>query len=203
MAAAARRCGGRVRRRAPLVVAVLASCCACACALAQAPIVPGKPIRLIIGFAAGGGGEAMLRIVTARVTERGGPAFIVDHRPGASGNIAAAELARAAPDGGTILYMPAALAVKPALFPKVPCDLERDFAPITLVATFPLVLVVHPSLPVKSVAELVALARRKPDTLNYASIGAASPPQIEADVRTDCAGPVALARDLDVFTVTG
>jgi tripartite-type tricarboxylate transporter receptor subunit TctC len=163
-----------------------------ALAASSAPVLaqsgPAKPVRLIIGFAAGGGGEAMLRIVTGRVTERGGASFIVDHRPGASGNIAAAELVRAAPDGNTILYMPAALAVNPSLFPKVPYDLARDFAPITLVATFPLVLVVHPSLPVKSVAELVALARRKPDSLNYASIGAASPPHLAGELFNQLAG---------------
>jgi tripartite-type tricarboxylate transporter receptor subunit TctC len=139
-------------------------------------------VRLIIGFPAGGGGEALLRLVTGRVTERGGPAFQVDHRPGASGNIAAAELVRAQPDGNTVLYMPAALAVNPALYPKLPYDLARDFAPITLVATFPLVLVVHPSLPARSVPDLIALARKRPGALNYASIGPASPPHLAGEL---------------------
>jgi len=143
---------------------------------------PVKPIRVISGFPPGGAGEILVRAVGQKLTERWGQPVLVDNRPGASGNIAAAELVRSAPDGYTLLYMPAALVVNPSLFPKVPYDLARDFTPITLFASFPLVLVVHPSVPARNVGELIALARAKPGSLNFASIGNASPPHLAGEL---------------------
>jgi len=148
----------------------------------QAQTYPAKPVRVIIGFPPGGAGEILVRTVGQKLTERWGQPVLVDNRPGASGNIAAGELVRAAPDGYTLLYMPAALAVNPSLFPKVSYDLERDFTPVTLFASFPLLLVVHPGVPARDVGELVALARAKPGALNFASIGNASPPHLAGEL---------------------
>ena len=143
---------------------------------------PARPIRILIGFPPGGAGEILIRTVGQKLTERWGQAVVVDNRPGASGNIAAAELVRSEPDGYTLLYMPAALVVNPSLFPKVPYDLAKDFSPVTLLASFPLVLVVHPSVPAQNVGELIALAKAQPGKLNFASIGNASPPHLAGEL---------------------
>ena len=144
--------------------------------LAAASIViaqpyPSKPIRILIGFPPGSGGETQVRLVGQKLTEAWGQPIVVDARPGASGNIATEMLVKSPPDGYTLQYFPAALAINPSLFPKVPYDLAKDFTPIALLGTFPLVLVEHPGVPAKSVAELIALAKAKPGSINFASIG--------------------------------
>lgn len=149
--------------------------------VAHADTYPSRPIRVLLGFPPGGGGEIQLRLIGQKLTERWGQPVIIDNRPGAGSNIAAGELVKAAPDGYTLLYMPAALVVNPWLYPKVPYDLARDFTPVTLLTTFPLVLVVRPGLPVRDVAELVALARARPGVLNYASFGNASPAHLAGE----------------------
>jgi len=142
---------------------------------------PSRPIRVILGFPPGGGGEILVRTIGQKLTERWGQPIVVENRPGAGSNIAAAELVKSAPDGYTLMYMPAALVVNPYLYAKVPYDLAKDFTPVTLLASFPLVLVVHPSVAAKSVAELIALAKAKPGALNFASIGNASPPHLAGE----------------------
>jgi tripartite-type tricarboxylate transporter receptor subunit TctC len=156
--------------------------------LAQAQAYPAKPIRILIGFPPGSGGETQLRLVGQKLTEAWGQPVVVEARPGASGNIAAEMLVKSPADGYTLLYFPAALAVNPALFPKVPYDLEKDFTPIALLGTFPLVLVTHPGVPVKSVADVIALAKSRPGALNYASIGNASPPHLAGELFNQLAG---------------
>jgi tripartite-type tricarboxylate transporter receptor subunit TctC len=151
----------------------------CGGALAQA--YPSRPIRVILGFPPGGGGEILVRTIGQKLTERWGQPIVVDNRPGAASNIAAAELLKSPADGYTLMYMPAALVVNPWLYAKVPYDLAKDFTPVTLLASFPLVLVVHPGVPAKSVAELVALAKAKPGALNFGSIGNASPPHLAGE----------------------
>jgi tripartite-type tricarboxylate transporter receptor subunit TctC len=143
---------------------------------------PSKPIRIIIGFPAGSAGDAQLRLVGQKLYEAWGRSLVVDSRPGASGNIAAELAVKSPADGYTLLYFPAALAVNPSLFPKVPYDIAKDFTPITLLASFPLVLVVHPTLPARTVAELIALAKAKPGAINFASIGNASPPHLAGEL---------------------
>jgi len=155
-------------------------------ALAQA--YPSKPIRIIIGFPPGSGGETQVRLVGQKLTEAWGQPIIVDAKPGASGNIATELLVKSAPDGYTLQYFPAALAINPSLFPKVPYDLAKDFTPIALLGTFPLVMVVNPAVQVKSVAEAIALAKSKPGALNYASIGNASPPHLAGELFNQLAG---------------
>ena len=149
---------------------------------------PTKPIRVIIGFPAGSAGEAQLRLVGQKLFDAWGRPLVIDARPGASGNIAAELAVKAPADGYTLLYFPAALAVNPSLFASVPYDIAKDFAPITLLSSFPLVLVVHPSVPAKNVAELIALAKAKARGINFASIGNASPPHLAGELFNQLAG---------------
>lgn len=143
---------------------------------------PVKPVRFVLGFPPGGGSDILGRIVAARMQEQMGQTVVIENRPGASGNIAAGLVAKAAPDGYTIyLAQIAAVAISPSLFPKLGYDPLRDFAPISLIATGPNVLVVNPSLPVKNVKELIALARRQPGEMNYASVGPGSIQHLAAE----------------------
>ena len=155
---------------------------------ATAQPYPNKPIKILIGFPPGSGGETQVRLVGQKLTEAWGQPIIVDARPGASGNIAAEMLVKSPADGYTLLYFPAALAINPSLFPKVPYDLAKDFAPVALLGLFPLVLVENPGVPAKTVAELVALAKSKPGAINYASIGNASPPHLAGELFNQIAG---------------
>jgi tripartite-type tricarboxylate transporter receptor subunit TctC len=155
---------------------------------AAAQTYPVKPIKVIIGFPPGSGGETQVRLVGQKLTEAWGQPIIVDARPGASGNIAAELLVKSPPDGYTLQYFPAALAINPSLFPKVPYDLAKDFTPVALLGIFPLVLVENPAVPAKNVAELVALAKAKPGSINFASIGNASPPHLAGELFNQIAG---------------
>jgi tripartite-type tricarboxylate transporter receptor subunit TctC len=142
-------------------------------ALAQA--WPSKPIRWIVPFPPGGGNDTVARAVGQRLAEAVGQPVNIDNRPGAGGTIGADLAARAPADGYTLfLAGVASHGINPALGGKLPYDPVRDFTPVSLLATAPLLLVVHPSLPVKSVKDLVVLARARPGTLNYASNGRGS-----------------------------
>ncbi len=135
---------------------------------------PVKPIRIIVPLAAGGPVDAVTRILAAGLTERFNQQIVVDNRPGAGGSVGAELVARATADGYTLLMAAnGTLAIAPNLL-KLPYDAARDLAPITLVGTSPQVLVVHPSLPTKSVKELVALAKSRPGMINFASSGLGS-----------------------------
>ncbi len=154
-----------------LIAALCLLCAACGNALAQA--YPAKPIRMIIGFPPGGGTDIIGRIVAQKLSEAVGQQIIVDNRGGASGQLAAELVAKAAPDGYTIMMVHiAAISILPSLVAKLPYDAQKDFTPITLAAIGPNLLVVHPSVPVKTVKELIALAKSKPGQLQYASPGA-------------------------------
>jgi tripartite-type tricarboxylate transporter receptor subunit TctC len=149
---------------------------------------PSKPIRIIYPFPSGGGGETLTRLVGQRFTEAWGQPVVVEAKPGASGMIGADLLVKAPADGYTLMYFPAALVVNPALYPKVPYDLEKDFTHLTLLGTFPLVLVVNAALPVKSVADLIQHAKSNPGRVNFASIGNASPPHLAGEFFKQLAG---------------
>ena len=138
---------------------------------ADAPY-PAKPIRFILGYPPGGASDAVARLLVGPMTARLGQPIVIDNRPGAGGNIAGEIAARSVPDGHTwFLGNNGILATNQALYAKMPFDSLRDFATVVLIATQPSVLVTHPSLPVKNVKELVALARARPGQLNYASSG--------------------------------
>lgn len=134
---------------------------------------PSRPIRLVVGFAAGGATDLSARVVAQKLSEYLGQQVVVDNRPGASSNLASDIVAHSAPDGYTLLLSNATVAM-PSLFAKLPFDVRHDLAPVSLAGYGPLALVVHPSLPVKNVKELVALAKSKPDALTYGSAGVGS-----------------------------
>jgi tripartite-type tricarboxylate transporter receptor subunit TctC len=133
---------------------------------------PTRTVTLTVGFAPGGGTDTAARIVAKKLTENIGQSVVVENRAGAGGNIAAQHIAGAAPDGYTIhLTSVGPMSVAPAMVKDLPYDPKRDIAPITMGVVFPNVIVVHPSLPAKTLAEYVALAKAKPGELNYASSG--------------------------------
>lgn len=138
---------------------------------ASAQNFPMKPIRVIVPLAAGGPGDVLARAIGQKLSERVGQPVVIDNRPGANTNVGTEFVAKAPPDGYTLLATASTLTINPSLYATLSYDPLRDFAPITLIATTPLILVVHPSLPVKSVKELIALARSKPGQLNYGSAG--------------------------------
>ena len=137
---------------------------------------PSKPIRIIDGFPAGGGADYLARVIGPKLTERFGQPVIVDNRPGAGGNLGAEIAARANSDGYTLLLgVSSALAPSRSLYPKLGYDLLKDFAYVSRVATGGQILVAHPSVPAKSLAEFVTLARSQPKTMRYSSAGVGSP----------------------------
>ena len=136
---------------------------------------PVKPVRIVVPFAPGGGTDIVARTVGAKLSESMGQNFIVENRAGAAGAIGAELVAKSAPDGYTLLLGSSGpVTLNPALHPKLPYAPLRDFAPIALITTMPFLMVVHPSLPVRSVKELIALAKSRPGELNYASPGSGS-----------------------------
>jgi tripartite-type tricarboxylate transporter receptor subunit TctC len=160
----------------------LAATLAGAAALACAQSYPSKPVRLIVPYPPGGGTDIFARLVGAKLSEALGQPFVIEQRPGAAGVIGADAAAKSAPDGYTIVIGQASnLAINASLMKKLPYDPVRDFAPITRIAMSPNLLVVHPSLPVRSVKDLVALAKARPGAVNYASAGNGSPGHLAAE----------------------
>ena len=135
---------------------------------------PTKPVRLVVGFAPGGATDVVARLVARKLTDSFGQPVLVDNRPGASSNIAAQGVARAAADGYTLLFMSSTLVVNVSLYPKLPFNLLEDFVAVTPTVDMPCILSVHPSLPVKSVKELIALAKARPGEISYGSAGSGS-----------------------------
>src|SRR5258707_2381271 len=142
----------------------------CAVTAAWAQTYPAKPIRIVVGFPPGGGNDIIARLVGAKMQENWGQPVVIDNKPGANSIIAAEFVAKSAADGYTLLVnATGGMSVNPVLYAKLPYDSLKDFVPISMVGSFPLVLVVNPSLPVKSVQELVAYIRANPGRLNYSS----------------------------------
>jgi tripartite-type tricarboxylate transporter receptor subunit TctC len=161
-----------------LIFALCAQACAAA-AFAQAVAYPNKAVRLVIAFPAGGPADFFGRTIAQKLTEVIGQQVIIDNRAGASGILATEHVAKAPADGYTVyLASSGVLALHLSLYEKLPYDITRDFAPVTLAVTVPELLVVHPSLPVKTAKDFVALAKAKPNQLSYASTGAGSMPHL-------------------------
>lgn len=163
------------------VAAMLSSCCVVMVAAgvgpahAQSAAYPARPVRIVVPFAPGGGVDVTARILAQRLTERTGQSFFVENRTGASGIIGVEHVAKSLPDGYTLLVgSQTTQAVVPAIY-KVSYDTARDFAPVTVIATSPLLIVVHPSLPVKSVKDLIALARARPGQLTFGAAAGGTP----------------------------
>jgi len=140
---------------------------------AAAQQYPARPVRVVVGFAAGGATDLSARFIAQKLSETIGQPVVVENRPGAASTLASEMVARSAADGHTLLYANATVAM-PSLFARLSFDVRKDLAPVSLVGYGPLVLVAHPSLPVKSIRELTALAKRKPGMLNYGSAGIGS-----------------------------
>ena len=166
----------------------LASCALLLTAEAGAQAWPAKPIRMIVPFAPGGGTDIQARLFAAKLQPAFGQTVIVDNRPGAGGNIGAELVAKAPPDGYTMLFQSSSLAINQALYSKLNYSAVRDLAPILLVSSTPLVLLVHPSVPAKNVKELIALAKARPDQLNYASTSAGSTSHLAAELMKTMTG---------------
>lgn len=156
--------------------------CCCAIQTAAAQTYPAKPIRFIAGYPAGSASDNLARILGGRISEQFGQQVAIDNRPGAAGNIAAEITAKAPPDGYTMLLVATNHSIVSSLYRKLPFDPVKDFSFVTLVSTAPTILIVHPSLPVKTLAGLIALARKRPGELNYASSGSGATPHLNMEL---------------------
>jgi tripartite-type tricarboxylate transporter receptor subunit TctC len=182
------------RRRRLVSAATLAAIAATpANARAQQP-APAKPIRLIVPYPAGGGTDALARTIAPELAETLGQPVIIDNRPGANGIIGSDAVARSKPDGSTFLLTIASHTINPLLYTKLPYDNDNDLVPVTLVAEYPFVLVVHPALPVKSAKEFIALARKRKGEVTYASSGNGSGPHLGMEL-------LAAMADIDLIHV--
>jgi tripartite-type tricarboxylate transporter receptor subunit TctC len=169
--------GHRFRRTAEAVIAAVAAACSLACvaAPAAAQTYPTHPVTIIVPFAAGGGNDIMARLISQHMSRALGQQFVIENRAGAGGTIGARVVAKAAPDGYTLMVGHSGVfGVAPALYADPGYEPQRDFAPIGLIASYQEILVVHPSMPVHTVADLIALARKSPGKITYATAGVGS-----------------------------
>jgi tripartite-type tricarboxylate transporter receptor subunit TctC len=146
----------------------------CFAAPALSQTYPAKTIRIVVPFAPGGGTDILTRVLTPKMSEQLKQQIVVDNRPGAGSQIGSDLVAKAPADGYTLLMVDTAFLTNPSLYSKLPYDSLRDFAPVSLAASAPVIMIVHPSVPVRTAKELVALARSKPGALNFASGGPGS-----------------------------
>jgi tripartite-type tricarboxylate transporter receptor subunit TctC len=151
-------------------------------AAATAQGYPNKPVRIVVGFTAGGPTDAIARIVAQKLSDSLGQQFVVENIGGAGGNTAAGQVARATPDGYTIMAISTGFVVNPSLYAKVPYEAIKDFAPVTLVAVSPNVVVVNPSVPAKTLPELVQLIRDNPGKYSFAGPGVGSTPHLGGEL---------------------
>src|SRR5712664_4927753 len=149
---------------------------------------PARPVRMVVPFSPGGSTDTLARIVGQKLTERSGQPVIIENRAGAGGHIGAEQVAKSAPDGYTLLLGGVPHAISASLYSKLPYDLARDLAAIAEVASFPSAIVLHPSLPAKSVKELIALARARPGRLSFGSAGIGSPNHLSLELFQAMAG---------------
>jgi tripartite-type tricarboxylate transporter receptor subunit TctC len=164
---------------------VTASCAAVLSALCNtttAQTYPTKPVRILVGFAPGGGTDIMARVIAAKLGESMKQQFIVENRPGANANLAAKIVADAPGDGYTLLFMSVAHIMSKPVYKNLGYDIERDLAPITVLTSVPNVLVANPALPARTVKDVIALARAKPGELTYATSGVGSPEQFAGEM---------------------
>ena len=157
-------------------------------ALAQTAKYPARPVRLVVPFAAGGTNDILGRIVAEKLAEKFGQPFVADNRAGANTVVGSEIVARATPDGHTLLIVSASIAVNPSLVRALPYDTLRDFAPIGTVAGGPYLMVIHPAVPAKTVGEFIAWVKSQQGKVNYASTGTGSPPHLAAELLKITAG---------------
>ena len=170
---------------ASIVVAAVA-CCASLC---TAQSYPSKPVRIIVPFAAGGGSDLVARAISPRLSASLRQPVIIDNRPGADGQIGASQVAKAPPDGYTLLVgTTGPMVISPAVETKMPYDTVRELAPITQLVSQPIALVVHPSLPVSTTSQFVAFAKARPGQLNYCSAGTGNGTHLAAEIFSSLTG---------------
>jgi tripartite-type tricarboxylate transporter receptor subunit TctC len=176
-----------VRRQ--LMAALGAAACLAAVPLAaHAQGYPNKPVRLVVPYPPGGPTDIVARVVAQKLSEQTGQQFIIDNRPGAGGNTGAELVARSAPDGYTLVVATTAHAINPSLFKSLGYKLTKDFAPVSLLTSGPLVIVANPDLPASNVTELIALAKARPGGLNFASSGNGQSTHLAAELFASMAG---------------
>lgn len=158
-----------------------------ACGVAAQPY-PSKPIRLVVAQSSGGNADFVARAYAQRLAERFAQQIVVDNRPGGAGIIGTETVARALPDGYTLLLAPTGFGINPALYPKLPFDPQRDFAPISLLGISYAVVVVNPQLPVRNIPELIALAKSRPGKMHFASSGIAAATHLAGELFKHMAG---------------
>jgi tripartite-type tricarboxylate transporter receptor subunit TctC len=168
-----------------LFIAVAMTACA---GTAAAQDYPSRPITLIVPYPAGGGNDVLGRLVGEKMSKSLKQTIVVENRGGAGGTIGTRQVAKSAPDGYTMLIATSSLAINPSLYPNVGYDPRKDFAPIGLIASSANVVLVHPSVPVKSIRELIALAKKSPGKLNFASTGSGSSVHLAAELFAAMAG---------------
>ena len=171
-----------------LQLLALAACCGLAAQITAAADFPTRPLRVIVPYAPGGGTDTAARIIGQKLGENWGQTVVVDNRPGAAGIIGTDLVAKAVPDGHTLLVAAGAHAINPSLYRKLPYDVQKDFAHIAFLCTAPNILVVNPALPVHSVKDLIALAKAKPGQLSFGSGGAGQTPHLAAELFKSMAG---------------
>jgi len=173
------------RKRLPLMrlLAALVSTCWVATAVAQgAAGFPARTVQIVVPYTPGTGADILARTLGPKLAERWKVGVVTDNRPGATGNIGAEFVSKAAPDGHTVLFTATSFGTTPPLFPRLPFDPVKSFAPVVLIATSGLALVVHPQLPVKSVKEFIQLAKRRPGQMHYSSPGNGGPQHLAMEL---------------------
>jgi tripartite-type tricarboxylate transporter receptor subunit TctC len=150
---------------------------------------PGKPVRMVVGFPPGGGTDVVARIIVPRLSDLLGQPIVIENRPGATGTVAAGQVAKSAPDGYTIMMGHVSVnAIAPALFANLPYDVIKDFAPVGIAAAVPHFVTVHPSLGVNSLQELIAFIKARPDKMTFPSAGNGSMPHLAGEIFGSLAG---------------
>lgn len=172
----------KIPRRSFLHGTVSAAALPALSGVAQAQAYPSRPARIVVGFPAGGATDIMARLMSDWLTERLGQQFLVENKPGASGNIGTEMVAKSAPDGYTLLQVVTPNAINPALYTSLGFDFIRDFAPVIYLARLAYVVVVNPSLPATTLPELIALAKANPGKINYGSAGQGTPQNITCEL---------------------
>ncbi len=155
---------------------------------AGAQTYPSGPMRIVVPFPPGGGTDILARVLGQKLTESWGQPVVVDNRAGASGTVGTAAVAKSPPDGQTMLIVPAGYAGNPSLYKRLPYDHTRDLAPVSCLASGPLTMVVHPSLPARSIKEFIAFGRARPGELNFGSSGAGTLPHLSAELFSSMSG---------------
>ncbi len=171
-----------LRRRQFLRLTTAAAACAGVAPLASAQAYPTRPLRWIVGFPPGGGADIVSRIMAPWLAERLGQPVVVENKPGASSNISVQAVVNSPPDGYTLLFVPASAAVNVSLFDTLPFNLTRDIAPVSGLIDFPLVMIVNPAVPARTVSELIAYAKANPGKISIGSFGTGSTSHVTGEL---------------------